>query len=75
MQCLRMCILTFNRLLQLESVCLAKYTDGVWYKGKVVDLHEDGRYTVMFDSYDDETHEVTAEDIIPAGIIFFVKTD
>ena len=33
----------------------------------MVDLHDDGRYTVMFDSYDDETHEVGAEDIIPAG--------
>ena len=55
-------------MLQLESTCLAKYTDGIWYKGKVVDVHDDGHYTVMFDSYNDETFSVDVEDIIPTGI-------
>ncbi len=51
----------------MESTCLAKYTDGVWYSAKVVDVHDDGTYTVMFDSYGDDTHQVDGEDIIPAG--------
>ncbi len=62
-----LCFACLFSLLLLGASCLAKFRDGVWYGGKVVDVHDNGSYTVMFDAYDDETLQVEGEDIIPAG--------
>ena len=52
--------------LVLDTGCLAKDEDGVWYPGTVVDVLDDHQYKVMFDT----THSVISvsiEDIIPSG--------
>ena len=53
--------------LKLESKCLARYEeDGLWYKAIVVEVLEDHKFQVMFDSYNN-TETVSIEDILPSG--------
>ena len=55
-------------MLKLESSCLAKYNDGVWYEGVVVEVPTNDKqdYQVMFEEYE-ETITVGVVDIIPWG--------
>ena len=54
-------------VLKLESPCLARYKDGVWYPATVVDVLDGaGGFKVMFDKYDD-AEQVDIEDVVPLG--------
>ena len=50
----------------MESACLVKDSDGVWYKAMVIGLLDDHKYEVMFDHCHD-VHTVDMEDILPLG--------
>ena len=52
--------------LHLESRCLARYDDDVWYRATVVEVgHED--MSIMFDQYEEEHVKLPLEDIFPLG--------
>ncbi|KAH3793384.1 hypothetical protein DPMN_146892 [Dreissena polymorpha] len=50
--------------LKLESKCLARFHDDLWYKATVVDLHDSG-VTVTFDSYQDDPVTLPWEGVVP----------
>lgn len=51
----------------MESACLVKDTDGVWYRAMVVGLLENHKYEVTF-SNNHDVHTVDMEDILPLGV-------
>lgn len=53
-------------LLKMESHCLARYDDDLWYKAMVVD-HPSDTVTVTFDSYKDDPVTLPLEDVLPLG--------
>ena len=50
----------------MESACLVKDSDGVWYKAMVIGLLDDHKYEVMFD-HSHDVLTVDMEDILPLG--------
>ena len=50
----------------MESACLVKDSDGVWYKAMVVGLLDGHQYEVMYANSDD-VHTVDMEDMLPLG--------
>ena len=56
---------TFS-LLTIESQCLARYHDNVWYPAIVESIEEDHKYMVRFQSYG-TSETVGLDSIIPAG--------
>ncbi|KAJ8300599.1 hypothetical protein KUTeg_022118 [Tegillarca granosa] len=52
--------------LDVDSPCLAKYDDGLWYRAQVQSIDEDHQVTVTYDSYD-ETVTLDLKDILPLG--------
>ena len=53
----------------MESRCLARFDDDLWYKATVVDIDDDV-VTVMFESYEEEAVPLSVEDILPVGKLF-----
>ncbi|XP_013410712.1 zinc finger CCCH-type with G patch domain-containing protein [Lingula anatina] len=51
-------------LLKEGSVCLAKYSDNIWYRAVVLSCKEDHKYAIKFKSYNEED-VVDLEDLIP----------
>ena len=52
----------------MESKCLARYNDDVWYPATVVDVLEGHQFKVMFEAYEN-TETVELEDIVPQGTV------
>ena len=59
-------LLCFSRLC-IESACLVKDSDSVWYRAMVVGLLDDHKYEVTFTNSHD-VHTVDMEDILPIGV-------
>ena len=57
---------SFSSLLTIESQCLARYHDNVWYPAIVESIEEDHKYMVRFQSYG-TSETVGLDSIIPAG--------
>lgn len=51
-------------LLQRDAPCLARYSDGLWYRARVEDVLDDHKYMVKYIYYD-ETEVVDIEELIP----------
>lgn len=58
-----------NYSLKSGDRCLAKwYQDHLWYKAKIITVNlmkNKTLYTIKFDNYPDETHNVTKENVVP----------
>lgn len=50
--------------LDVDSPCLAKYDDGLWYRAQIQSIDEAHQVTVTYDSYD-ETVTLDLKDILP----------
>ncbi|CAH2303000.1 zinc finger CCCH-type with G patch domain-containing [Pelobates cultripes] len=50
--------------LGIDTACLAKHDDGIWYPGRIIDVN-DGLYTVKFDSLLLKESVLEADAIIP----------
>lgn len=60
--------------LKIESRCLAKDSDSVWYPAQVVDVDDQNHtFTVMFDA-DESTRVVELDSIVPRGECFIRRS-
>ncbi|XP_013783609.1 zinc finger CCCH-type with G patch domain-containing protein-like [Limulus polyphemus] len=51
-------------VLQRDAPCLARYSDGLWYRARVEDVLDDHKYMVKYIHYN-ETEVVDIEELIP----------
>ena len=51
----------------MGSVCLARHTDNIWHRAKIVDILEDHKFTVVYDFNKKSPVTLDMEYILPLG--------